>query len=326
MKTVIDIITGSTPGLIKDAVIIKKVLAPHFKVRIRISRIRNFQLLFSRKIIALSDVLFPKKRILFFVENIPKNWLALSNKKVFIPNQEWIRENVLQNINQCNEVWCKSEYARHLFETREYLAKLIGFSSTDIYLPDVQKNYSAFIHVAGRSHLKGTKYILDLWEKHPEWPNLTLIAHNQNWHKTHCLKNIIHLTDFLSEADVKKEMNAAGMHLCVSEIESFGHYIAEALSCKSLVITTNAPPMNELVNNETGLLVNTSGKDVMGFGEKFFIDIQNLEETIETALQMSLSEKKGIGEAARNSFIEKKIAFEKNLLFTFNEFLKKEND
>jgi len=47
----------------------------------------------------------------------------------------------------------------------------------------------------------------------------------------------------------------SGIHLCPSEREGYGLYIAEAMAAGALVIATNHPPMNELVTNATGLLI-----------------------------------------------------------------------
>lgn len=45
------------------------------------------------------------------------------------------------------------------------------------------------------------------------------------------------------------------VHICPSEIEGFGHIIAQGLAMGASVITTDFPPMNELVDNTCGWLV-----------------------------------------------------------------------
>jgi hypothetical protein len=47
----------------------------------------------------------------------------------------------------------------------------------------------------------------------------------------------------------------SGVHLCVSEREGFGHYLNEARGAAAVVITTEHPPMNELVRPGVGVLV-----------------------------------------------------------------------
>ena len=47
--------------------------------------------------------------------------------------------------------------------------------------------------------------------------------------------------------------------MCPSLIEGWGQYIDEGRRAKSVVVTLNAPPMNELIQNDkTGILVKAS--------------------------------------------------------------------
>lgn len=45
------------------------------------------------------------------------------------------------------------------------------------------------------------------------------------------------------------------LHVCPSEREGFGHYINEARAAGAVVIAPDHPPMNELVNATTGVLI-----------------------------------------------------------------------
>ena len=48
---------------------------------------------------------------------------------------------------------------------------------------------------------------------------------------------------------VEKIIEKAGCFLCPSSIEGYGHYINEAKSCKSIVVTTDFAPMNEFIDS-----------------------------------------------------------------------------
>src|SRR6202035_4154832 len=60
---------------------------------------------------------------------------------------------------------------------------------------------------------------------------------------------------FLGDEALRALQNAHRFHLCLSEAEGWGHYIAEALSVGAVTFTCDAPPMNELVSAGRGVLV-----------------------------------------------------------------------
>ena len=59
----------------------------------------------------------------------------------------------------------------------------------------------------------------------------------------------------ISMAQLHRLQASAGVHLCPSEREGFGHYINEARAVSALVLTSDHPPMNELVTPASGVLV-----------------------------------------------------------------------
>ncbi len=108
--------------------------------------------------------------------------------------------------------------------------------------------------------------------------------------------------------------NRAGVHLCPSETEGFGHYISEALSTEGIVITTHAPPMNELVDEDFGFLAEFSGRSPAGYGERFTVDAESLEMAISLVLSLTADEKETMGERARDAFLANKLQFEADFL------------
>ena len=121
--------------------------------------------------------------------------------------------------------------------------KYLGWYSRDMYLSNINKNFNQYLHVCGRSIYKQTQTIINIWNE--TLPKL-VIVYSPNDVKLNCkpLSNIKYITQRLELEDLKKLMNYCGVHICCSETEGFGHYIQEAKSCKSVVITTNGEPMN----------------------------------------------------------------------------------
>lgn len=62
-------------------------------------------------------------------------------------------------------------------------------------------------------------------------------------------------TDLISFESVRRLQLSSPVHVCASEREGFGHYINEARAAGAAIISTDHPPMNELVTEAEGLLV-----------------------------------------------------------------------
>jgi glycosyltransferase involved in cell wall biosynthesis len=103
---------------------------------------------------------------------------------------------------------------------------------------------------------------------------------------------------------LRNYQNSCGVHLCLSEAEGFGHYIVEAMSCKSLTLTTNAPPMNELVTQNRGVLVEYFKTKPQRLGINYYVNPSDLETKIDRALGMDSMSKKVLGENARDWYLE----------------------
>ena len=173
-------------------------------------------------------------------------WLSKAKKNFLIPNQERFPHRHLRHLRKINAVLCKTQHALDLF-SQHAQAQYIGFSSSDRALPDgIAKDKSCF-HLAGRSTLKGTETILSLWEKHPAWPELTLIQCKENAAKS-VPHNVRLLSGYLSTEALIQEMNATKFSASLSE--GWGH-MSWGMSCLNLVITTDAPPMNEIIRPGT---------------------------------------------------------------------------
>jgi glycosyltransferase involved in cell wall biosynthesis len=139
------------------------------------------------------------------------------------------------------------------------------------------------LHVAGKSKLKGTDVIIETWLKNPHFPHLTILQKNLDG-TIPSAPNITYISEHISEDYLIKLMNKCEVHLCPSAAEGFGHYIGEALSCGAFVITTDAPPMNELITPTRGLLIPPVEKRKMKFSYAHYIDRKGLEKAVHEAL------------------------------------------
>jgi hypothetical protein len=122
---------------------------------------------------------------------------------------------------------------------------------------------------------KRTNRVLEAWLAHPEFPPITIVCNcalgegdaKPGLEKTCCktkhvdqfdasaiaaAKNIEMRTDYVPAEELTKLQMQAGIHVCPSSTEGFGHYINEARAIGRLVMVPDAPPMNE-VNKPIGV-------------------------------------------------------------------------
>ena len=315
-KLTFNVASGNSQGLTNDAIIITQALTELIGDNVCIrhftgsdSKLINIGKLF---IMAIDKYLFRHKQITFHLEEIYTEISPLSSINILIPNQEWLRSGTQKAIKSHTYIWCKTQYAVKQLQHFNNNVEFIGFYSRNLTDTKTEKDFNKFIHIAGKSEQKGTIPILNVWQKHPEWPTLKVISRREE-HIKHQANNIEFITDFISENNLKTLINECGVHLCPSESEGFGHNIVEAMSAGAIVITTNAPPMNELIPTDGRCLVGYNKTDKRYFSELFFIDESQLEETIQQLILLSNSEKIILSERNQQRYSELRKAFKNNL-------------
>jgi glycosyltransferase involved in cell wall biosynthesis len=236
-----------------------------------------------------------------FLEEIKPFCLPLAKRQILVPNQEWLRDDCASYLDRIHAVLCKTRYAEKIFRDAGFPTTFISFTSADRYDAGRRRNYDAFLHVAGSSTQKGTAPLVDLWLAHPEWPTLTIVQHPMNRLNVKA-SNIAYIPEHIDDGELRRLQNEMGVHVCPSEAEGFGHSIVEAMSCRALVVTTDAPPMNELVSADRGLLVKYDRTTPRRWGTAYYVDRQSMEDAIVSVIRMSSADKAARGERARAWF------------------------
>jgi hypothetical protein len=251
------------------------------------------------------------------LEHVWPQFLHEADSNVLVPNPEWFDRRDLAFLGAAQRVWAKTGMAQRLFSARGCHAVQIGFDSCDRYDPAVERQ-GHFLHLAGRSPLKGTARVLALWRRHPEWPTLTLVqdaaaagaAAGAGPARPAGLPGNVRLyADFLDDAELRRLQNAHRFHLCTSEAEGWGHYIAEAMSVGAVALTCDAPPMNELVGAERGVLLATHAGARHNLAQLALFDDAALESSVARVLAMRPAEWDAIGASARAWFLHNKGGF-----------------
>ena len=248
----------------------------------------------------------------FHLERVAPWWKGKAAAHFLIPNQERFPVRLLPRLKMIDQVLCKSRHAAELFAKHHPSVRFIGFTSEDRSLEDCPPDYGRFFHLAGRSTLKNTEVLLDLWQRHPEWPVLTLVQHPENAPSS-VPANVELVSRYLPDGELQAMQNHCGIHLCPSLSEGWGHYIAEAMSCRAVAVVTDAPPMNELVDASRGIVVPYGKTEARHLGTNFHVRPEALEHAITRLISMPPEDKAGIGEAARAWFLENDRAFRERI-------------
>jgi glycosyltransferase involved in cell wall biosynthesis len=247
-----------------------------------------------------------------FVEEIVEGWIPLARVNCLVPHQEWFSDETRALVPRMDWVVCKTQFAVQLFQSLAPRTAFTGFTTIDRYEPAIAKDYNACVHVAGSSLQKGSCTVNEVWLRHPRWPVLNLHWTEPTARPVPAL-NVRCERSFVDERALRKLQNRCGIHLCPSEAEGFGHYLVEAMSCAAVVITTDAPPMNELIRPDRGVLAGYNRQAPQGAGMNFYVDPARLEDAVESVLAMSTAERERMGQSARAWFMENDRLFRQRL-------------
>ena len=190
------------------------------------------------------------------------------------------------------------------------------------------KNFNKVIHLAGKSPYKMTDVVLKTWHNNKSLPHITITCFNrcltdcnnnlQKDNNQQYIKessNIKLYTDLVPHNIINELKSNSGCYMCPSVKEGYGHYINEGRYNGAVVITTNAPPMNELINNSNGILIDCIKKPYnrCEFLYEYFVSEKDVLKAMNKYLNLSEKEKIDLGQNAKKQFINDTAFFEKQM-------------
>ncbi|BAZ49602.1 group 1 glycosyl transferase [Nostoc sp. NIES-4103] len=325
-KTSINRITG----LEQDGLILQNLLRDTYHINLykvterRMLRKFGLPQYLPSKIQAYLKTRIKKFDANIFLEKIRPELFHIADKNIFIPNHEIFTKKTVPLLQQIDVVLCKTKYAYNLFSDLHHCVKFIGFTSIDRSLPTFQSDYNQYLHLAGKSfERRGTYQILELWKDNPHFPPLTVVAHHIDSRRYNGCCNIRIYNDYVDDEIIRQLQNKIGIHICLSEAEGFGHFIVEAMSCHACIITTDAPPMNELVDPERGYLVSVDREEAVEkyFNNRYFFCLEDFQQTIEKLTSNSVEEKQTKGQLSRKFYEDNNLTFKVRLLQSLESIL-----
>lgn len=255
----------------------------------------------------ISDI--PSADINIFLAQFVSKWVKKAKLNWFIPNPEFC-EVKEKDIKKFDLVICKTRQTEKIFKPLSRETFFLGFTSIDHFTTRKGKRFDRCLHVAGKSRMKGTSAILRTWKVHPELPSLIVLQHSTMMPIPN-LRNCRVVSERISDKDLIKLQNQSGIHLCPSKTEGFGHSIMEGMSVESIVITIDAPPMNEFIQDKR-CLVRYSSSAKMRYATTFTLDEKDLARKIKELQKLPREELASIAKKNREEYLRRNALFKEN--------------
>lgn len=230
-----------------------------------------------------------------FLEVVTNAAIPAAKQQWVVPNPEWwfagwdalSWDLVLAKTRDCERIFTQ-KFGRR--------CQYIGWVARDLYQPSV-KRVRRFLHVAGKSRFKNTAAVI-AGCREAKLP-LTVVGNHveAEWQR-------------LSDEDLTHLMNSHFCHIMPSAYEGYGQVLHEALGCGQVIITTDAPPMNEI---EPALLVPSTGKKVHHAGVLHTVAAGQIAEQARHAMTLSDQQVAVLQEEGRATYQFERTQFYKAL-------------
>ncbi|MET4024647.1 hypothetical protein ABIE59_000152 [Marinobacter sp. MBR-99] len=262
-----------------------------------------------------------KSDLVIHLQNPRVSQLRRGKRHWLIPNQEWFIESLLPYLPSIDRILCKTQHAAEIFSRYHSDVMYLGFTGgSDISKPCTSgKNYRLALHVAGNSQFKGTSAVLACWSRHPEWPKLVVVS--QHIDSSDYPNQNIEILSNLTDKEMKELWREAGFAILPSEVEGYGQVLAEALENGCVTITTNAPPMNELIEKSRGYLAEPNNSRTFRLGTRYMVSEQSLDATINTAINAMPATLEETSANAEQWYSSNHKAFTENLRAAISELV-----
>ena len=244
-----------------------------------------------------------------FLEVVTPAMLGAARENWIVPNSEWWHSRWDSSMPAIRRVLCKTRDCLRIW-THKTPGKptYIGWEAEDICQPEVERK-AAFLHLAGKSQTKGTSAVIEAWEKFKLPYPLTVVSARTGARTS---SNVRYLS-WLSREDAIRTINEHRFFLMPSEYEGFGQSLYEAAGCGSIILTTDAAPMNEIPALIPECQISVSSHEQMKAATISHVSADGVAKAVHAAAALSQDEISKHSEAARNGFLASRELFRKRL-------------
>lgn len=186
--------------------------------------------------------------LMISLETVCRHLLDLAPVNWIFVNPEWTKRSDLDLIRRSyNKIFCKTREAERIF--KEYFPDVthyVGFLARDQFDPS-QRRVASFLHVGGNSSFRGTQEVLDAWKWRKDGQSIEaeLIIVSKALKEKPEIPNVKYI-EHLTDDEIRNLQNKCLFHIYPSGTEGYGHAIREGMSVNAAIITTAAPPMDEI--------------------------------------------------------------------------------
>ena len=252
-----------------------------------------------------------------FLEVVNEALFGLARRNFYFANPKWLKASDIPIIRR---------HSAHVFaKTRQATLDLaplfpsvhhVGFLTRDRMDAAVPRELRA-LHVGGKSGYRNTPAVISAWREYRYWlgpsaPSipLTVVSRSSTvqFDPTPDVTFIRHATD----DELRRLQNSHLFHVMPSAYEGWGHALHESLGVGAILLTTDAPPMNE---SPTPFKVPSIGTRHAGSATLHDVDPKDIRESVAAMLSAPTTGPGGLGEigaAARLAFERDNADFRRN--------------
>jgi hypothetical protein len=257
-----------------------------------------------------------------------KNWVLVNHEySYYIFSREKINEKILSKIDK---FLCKTKIGFEVIKNfkdkyhYKFDVEYIGFTSP-FFRCLKQKNWNLALHAGYATRQKNSGVVLRCWYKYHDLLDLIFIKDKEKLlemvkkeeiseeiYQAVIKNEIKNLRYFepMPENEFEEILCTSGLILAPSRTEGFGHFINEGRMVKSVVIVPDYPPMNELINEDSGILVRIS-KKYQKTEFDYFVDISedDLHDSIIHYMELPDSVKEQMAQKSFENYVKGRKEF-----------------
>jgi hypothetical protein len=247
---------------------------------------------------------------------------------VYVPNVEWLSpldEKIIAT-GAIHTVLLKTRFSGVVFSRLAAADRVkngaifTGWTSPDVGVPsEGERSWEKCLHISGKSVQKNGNAIVATWMRNAELPEMTLVSAvdapidlSMPLRASSNLRIVFRPT----EQALRSLQREAGIHVCPSIAEGFGHTLNEARAAGAVLVTTSGPPMDEMAEDgSSGMLVPVRAENVAPFHRStaYRTTEADLQQSIGRVLAMSIEERREMGLRARRAYEDGREQFRANI-------------